>query len=614
MFNINRYFPIYWTSRIPGLRAASVPAIAFLATVAAFFPAAVRGIDPHHDGIMLKPALDVLAGQTLFKDTFTMYGPLSTYLQVGFLWALGKSLLSLKIGTVLLYGVAAAFLVASWRMILPTSLVVLCMLAWLALPDFYSTELDHVFLCWSSVYSLAFQSMSLYFLLRALRRRSVVDASLCGVAAALVAWCRPPVGVFHTAAVLSCLVIAIVARPREGRKAAAAALAGFVGGAAFASAAFLAHFWRWGSLADWYYQNFALPRLWADMVDSGVRSGSVAGKVFVSIVGLRDIEPPGWLTIPGLPRRAPTLALLLALLALPFLRRSASPCATVEGRRPLAWTFLPLGVYALLALWVLGAPSSNDASAVLAWQLAVPVVVLVGTLATLARGFARPGGSAESGSPASLALALACGLVCLASWLQYFPVSETRHRFWAIAPAIGPFAFFLLKSAQGRVLPVAVALILFAMPLWSDRVAEAARAARAPYQRIAGGSVLAGMYVPASDAPHWQALLAAVGGQVAARPDVPMFCKGTDALFVTLVPNLRNPNPFYFHYGNLPLGLLGQPDFERQYESFIERYNPIVYLSSLQKDQITEYEKIGYHVLLTDETLGYHSGIILLAR
>ena len=42
---------------------------------------AVLDPDWHHDSILLKPALDVLRGQTLFSDTFTQYGALLTYLQ-----------------------------------------------------------------------------------------------------------------------------------------------------------------------------------------------------------------------------------------------------------------------------------------------------------------------------------------------------------------------------------------------------------------------------------------------------------------------------------------------------------------------------------------------------
>ena len=40
-------------------------------------------LDPdwHHDGILFKPAVDVASGKSLFRETFTQYGALTTYLQ-----------------------------------------------------------------------------------------------------------------------------------------------------------------------------------------------------------------------------------------------------------------------------------------------------------------------------------------------------------------------------------------------------------------------------------------------------------------------------------------------------------------------------------------------------
>ena len=51
--------------------------LVFLLTVGVVGALAVLQVDPHHDGVMLKPAFDVAAGQTLFRDTFTQYGALT---------------------------------------------------------------------------------------------------------------------------------------------------------------------------------------------------------------------------------------------------------------------------------------------------------------------------------------------------------------------------------------------------------------------------------------------------------------------------------------------------------------------------------------------------------
>src|SRR5436309_682817 len=57
---------------------AWLPYAAFAVSLAAFWPFARIGIDSHHDSIMLKPALDVLSGQALFRQSFTQYGALTS--------------------------------------------------------------------------------------------------------------------------------------------------------------------------------------------------------------------------------------------------------------------------------------------------------------------------------------------------------------------------------------------------------------------------------------------------------------------------------------------------------------------------------------------------------
>ena len=56
-------------------------------------------LDPdwHHDGILFKPAVDVAAGLSLFKETFTQYGALTTYLQAGAVAIFGEQLIVLRL-------------------------------------------------------------------------------------------------------------------------------------------------------------------------------------------------------------------------------------------------------------------------------------------------------------------------------------------------------------------------------------------------------------------------------------------------------------------------------------------------------------------------------------
>ena len=177
-------------------RDALVAGLLAACLVILLVPLASMGVDPHHDGVMLKPALDVLSGQVLFRDTFTQYGALTTYLQVLALW-IQPSLLSLRLLTLVAYALTLFFLYAGWRLILPRSLTVFaCGLFVLFIPVYEKDWLGQywMLLPWSSVYAMMFQSLGLYALFRVIRGEQPLRWGLIlGVACACVFWCRQPV-------------------------------------------------------------------------------------------------------------------------------------------------------------------------------------------------------------------------------------------------------------------------------------------------------------------------------------------------------------------------------------------------------------------------------------
>jgi hypothetical protein len=77
-------------------------------TFCIFYPFASIGIDSHHDGIMLKPAMDILSNQILFRESFTQYGALTTYIQSLFLGVFGATLKVLKLSTVCMYALSSS--------------------------------------------------------------------------------------------------------------------------------------------------------------------------------------------------------------------------------------------------------------------------------------------------------------------------------------------------------------------------------------------------------------------------------------------------------------------------------------------------------------------------
>ena len=231
-----------------------MPMLASIITVLVFAPFAPLEIDGFHDGAMLKPALDVLSGQTLFRDTMSQHGPLSTYLQVGFLALLGPRLLSIKIGTVVMYGLAAGLLAAAWGRFLPPPLTALSLLLWGALAHFSDGSTMYP---WPSVDSLVFQAAALFFLLKstpAAGMRSLAYSLLCGASPGLCYWCRWSVGLLLIAALMMSYVILACAageRPWASRR-----LYAFIVGNAAVHFVFLAILVLTHATTDYIDQNY----------------------------------------------------------------------------------------------------------------------------------------------------------------------------------------------------------------------------------------------------------------------------------------------------------------------------------------------------------------------
>jgi hypothetical protein len=551
-----------------------LPLLAFTMTTAVFLPFARLGIDSYHDGVMLKPALDVFSGQRLFADTWSHYGALSTYIQVFFLWAMGKTLLAVKVGTALAYGLTASILSLAWRRFLPSSLVVLSLAVCLFLPNFFDYSDMHIMLPWSSIYAMVFQALGLLYLLKTIDGSSKFDPFICGVSAALVTWCRMPVGVFHTVACAACLALLLYSSSERKRYAMASAY--FLAGMLLIHGLFFVHLWSTGSITDWYIQNIRFPAVWAEQESNASELTGLAWTFRVLKTLLYDLLALG--NFPGTKGKRNlewlvTALPLVAMVVLPQVRRLASQSDTLNHRRAAAWLLAPLLIFCLI-----GANRMNDWTLSL-WVLAVPVVTLTCTLFSTFLYLRKP--EQQSGIYGRPPVALACGFLSLASWMQYYPMADPRHFFWALMPMIGSFVYFLFCTARGRILPVTVALLILAVPLGVTRTMQAVVVAQSRFWTIPAGSVLAGMAVPEAEAPSWSKLLDAVREKLEESPDTPFLAEGPDALWGCLVQNLQNATPFYIEWDEVVWADLGGRHtalYPQMRDSFRDSRNPLVYM------------------------------------
>lgn len=268
-------------------------------TVLAAYRFAALGVDTHHDGIILKPALDIAAGKMIFRDTFSQYGAAAPLLQGLALKLFGPRLLVLRLQTVFLYSLTIIVLWKVWRRFLPGWLATLCGLVYIFMAPYF---LNHFYMPapnfgwwlmpWPSVFALFFLSLALYFALLALEDDSPVCAGLAGIAAALALWSRQPVGLLLFPA-LAC-GFSLPAGPGGLRAALRRRLAPFLSGFAALNALVLAWLFLNGALQDMWLQCFVYPLAWAG--ETG--GGTMAGALFPVNLSTWSFPSPVWLTLP----------------------------------------------------------------------------------------------------------------------------------------------------------------------------------------------------------------------------------------------------------------------------------------------------------------------------
>ncbi len=364
------------------------------------------GVDPHHDGIMLKPASDIAHGQMLFRDTFTQYGAFASLLQAWALLIFGNYLVVIKLLTAAFYGFVVVLLWLIWRIFLPEGLATLACIILIFLSPFHEPNL--VFFTWSSVYSLFFQMVALFSLLRLLKTKKFRWQILAGVSSALTFWSRQPVGFLLVIGVIF-FVLLMKFKKHTIPSFKYFFISLFGTHAVFFSWILINH-----ALSDWYYQTIRFPSIW---VTSASQNPIVLFMNFCA-----NMFP-----------------------------QSYSPFSI--------WTLMPL-----VALYM---------------------------------GYINFRKKKITVNESSIILV---SIVCLASWLQYHPVSDTHHQWWAMSPMIGFALYFALSFGfrfSRKFLYLVICLLLF-FPDIAYHVRLARRKIRisSSYQTITKPIVLKGMRVP----------------------------------------------------------------------------------------------------------------------
>ncbi|MFA7229681.1 MAG: glycosyltransferase family 39 protein [Victivallaceae bacterium] len=232
-------------------RLCPASCVIFAVTILWFGLFALGGVDPHHDGIMLKPAADVATGQILFRDTFTQYGLLTVFLQALAIKIGGATVLAVRLSTVLFYAMSAVLLYRIWSRLLNPGYVWGVMILFWILPGFCLS--GWIFLPWSSVYALFFMLLMTECIFNVLKTERKIDWYFIGAAGAAAFWCRQTYGVTLVAAGI--FAVLLHWRQVEQWKVTLQRLLRLVGGALLFSALPVMYLLVWGAFEDWCIQS-----------------------------------------------------------------------------------------------------------------------------------------------------------------------------------------------------------------------------------------------------------------------------------------------------------------------------------------------------------------------
>lgn len=550
----------------PLLGAAEIGIACGLALVAFFVtvPFAGIGLDPHHDGIMLKPALDVADGQVVFRDTFSQYGPLTTFLQAGVL-TISPTLLALKVMAVAADSLAIGLFYLVWRSILPRSLAVASAAMFVLLnPVFVSVW---TVLPWSSDIAMFFQAVAWLALVQTIvATRQLPWAILLGVASAAVFWCRQPVGVSlgGTLGFVAAGLFASGWPEAAGRRAGVVAVVAALGGMVSVSGVMLGYLWANDALPAWWFQNIVWPK----------RCAGAGGPVVLLVPFAYHFLNPA---------KGCLVAISLGFGLAPAVARTRWP--KLPGW--LDWLTIGLAVVGV----VVSGPSTIEALHLLdgGWRVVLSVAVILlamWRLVTLVPRFA-------SLRPPDYRLSAALAAVGLASLTQLYPVPCLRHLFWAIGPAVGVAVYAVWRATNCTPGVLAVSLALVAIPsAWSAADAGRSKTREASVTLIQP-EVLRGIRVDSGEALKAARMADILRRMEQTDPFRPFVLIGNDALPLACVRNRVNLTPMYVTWAGLM-----SAEQEAKWSARFDEERPFVILQAVTPESRNEFlSQHGYTVV-----------------
>ncbi|TGN08022.1 hypothetical protein [Leptospira ilyithenensis] len=152
------------------------------------------GLDTYHEGTVFKPSLDVYNGRKIFLETFSHYGALSTYFNAWGMFLLGPYLSSVRLTIVFAYSISFFILFSLFKLYFGRTIAYMLVILGICSIPFVFVCGSNLFLSWSSIYCLPFQSYSLYLIFTLNRKNGFRNSFFIGICTGILFHIKQPVG------------------------------------------------------------------------------------------------------------------------------------------------------------------------------------------------------------------------------------------------------------------------------------------------------------------------------------------------------------------------------------------------------------------------------------
>lgn len=218
-----------------------------------FFLAAPLQADPHHDGVILAPAIAYSEGLPLHSGAFSQYGPLSPFISGLWLRATDDNLLSLRYFAALQAIILAIGMFLVLKKIVSENHARAFVILWIFASGIWSTRFPGALMAWPSLLSSCILIYALYFSLAAIKekaRLAEVQLALVGFLVAISGFARAQSWIIAGSVGLVLLLMG-----KSMIKKISALCLGYV----FGFLAILGLVYSDGAISDWWLQSIYWP-------------------------------------------------------------------------------------------------------------------------------------------------------------------------------------------------------------------------------------------------------------------------------------------------------------------------------------------------------------------